>query len=536
MHEKNTIESVLKKSIALLAACLFTAGSLGCSDKGPHNTADSRLQPITSRVTVHDPSIVYDSTTQTYYVYGSHRAWASSVDLINWEYVKNNINRDFAAIFASNGEWSSRGSDRYDISGNCWAPDVIYNESMKKWCMYMSINGDNYYSSIAMATADSIDGPYTYAGTVVYSGFTTPEEAAITDYTKVTGDTEVASRYLNGARKWNSSYGTNAIDPCVFYDRDGGLWMSYGSWFGGIHLLKLDNTTGLRDYTYTYETVTNASDAYLGIRLSGGYGCTGEGSYIVWDEESGYYYLYLSYCGLNATDSFSGYHIRLFRSENVTGPYVDAAGGTGICTKPGTIQKDKGIRLFGNYYFSSLADAVKGSNAEKGYMSGGHNSAIITESGERFLVYHTRFNLGTEWHQIRVHQQFLNEDNWPVTAVYEYLGSEISPTGYAVSDIAGNYEYINHGLISATRYTGMLETLNVTLNEDGTITGDVTGTWKETKGADGKNYYATMTINDVVYKGVFFKQYDESEAHNEVMTFSLIGSDNQSIWGSKSDK
>ena len=70
----------------------------------------------------------------------------------------------------------------------------------------------------------------------------------------------------------------------------------------------------------------------MGLKLAGGYGQSGEGSYIVHDEESGYYYLYLSYCGLNATDNFSGYHLRMYRSKDIKGPYTDAAGNNAIYT------------------------------------------------------------------------------------------------------------------------------------------------------------------------------------------------------------
>ena len=37
-----------------------------------------------ARVSVHDPSVVWEPTTQTYYVFGSHQAWAKSTDLMNW--------------------------------------------------------------------------------------------------------------------------------------------------------------------------------------------------------------------------------------------------------------------------------------------------------------------------------------------------------------------------------------------------------------------------------------------------------------------
>jgi len=405
---------------------VVAALSLGMLFQAPGFTAGNvaKVEAASTGVTrtcVHDPSVVKNGSK--YYIYGTHLATSSTTDLANWSSVSTDMQSNYATIFADCVEWSAQGSSSYVLKDNLWAPDVIYNSTMKKWCMYMSVNGDNYYSSIALATADSINGPYTYQGTVVYSGFTNSTQAAKTDYKKVTGSNSVASRYLSNG-SWNSSYGTNAIDPCVLYDKSGNLWMSYGSWFGGIYMLKLDASTGLRDYSYTYSTSTNSSDAYMGKKISGGYGKCGEGSYITYDSTSGYYYLYVSYCGLDATDSFSGYHLRMFRSSNITGPYTDAAGNTAICTSSSADQTTKGVKLFGNYYFSSLSG--NGESSSAGYKSGGHNSALVDSDGSRYLIYHTRFNKGTEEHQVRVHQQFLNEDKWPVTAVYEYKGSEIS--------------------------------------------------------------------------------------------------------------
>ena len=57
------------------------------------------------------------------------------------------------------------------IRGNQWAADIIYNKTMKKWCMYMSINGANWCSSIVCLTSNSPEGPWMYQGPVVFSGF-----------------------------------------------------------------------------------------------------------------------------------------------------------------------------------------------------------------------------------------------------------------------------------------------------------------------------------------------------------------------------
>lgn len=65
-------------------------------------------------------------------------------------------------------------------------------------------------------------------------------------------NTTFPARYANeSAGDW-ADYYPHAIDPVVFYDESGKLWMVYGSWSGGIYMLELDENTGLRDYTVSY--------------------------------------------------------------------------------------------------------------------------------------------------------------------------------------------------------------------------------------------------------------------------------------------
>ena len=149
-----------------------------------------------------------------------------------------------------------------------WAPDVIYNKKMGKWCMYLSINGDGWYSSIIMLTADNITGPYRYQAPVVMSGFRSGDSYKSTDLEIVLGEqASLPSRYAPSDNYGN--HWPNAIDPCVFYDEDGKLWMSYGSWSGGIFMLELDEETGLRDYDVTYAE-NETSDPYFGKKIAGG--------------------------------------------------------------------------------------------------------------------------------------------------------------------------------------------------------------------------------------------------------------------------
>ena len=158
------------------------------------------------RVSVHDPSVVWEPESQTYYIFGSHRDAAYSTDLMSWTKMKApwktaaSSNASNSAAFKTNqtktitigGQevafgnfdayaWSAaiakNGNDTWNIDGNMWAPDVIYNKAMGKWCMYLSINGFKWNSSIILLTADQINGPYMYQGPVIFSGFNVTSEA-----------------------------------------------------------------------------------------------------------------------------------------------------------------------------------------------------------------------------------------------------------------------------------------------------------------------------------------------------------------------
>lgn len=274
-----------------------------------------------THVSVHDPSIVigYTDTKYTgnksvkiygeqdenktrkevYFVFGSHRAFAWSTDLQKWKTFTNNINDNTKcqALFKDAFDWARAGDKAYNWTGNLWAPDVFWdadyvnedNNTKGAWCMYMSINGCSWNSSIVLLTSDNLDGDWTYRGPVVYSGFTESGDHAYTstDFAKVVGGDDMAkslisSYYTKSAYKpkdgdtycnattWNNGYGAHAIDPCVTYDDAGNLWMSYGSWSGGIWMFKLDSKTGLRDETTTYTYQDNTTDPYMGHKLAGG--------------------------------------------------------------------------------------------------------------------------------------------------------------------------------------------------------------------------------------------------------------------------
>lgn len=330
------------------------------------------------------------------------------------------------------------------------------------------------------------------------------------------GISDISDKWFFEDGGWNNNYAPNAIDPTLFYGADNKLYMVYGSWSGGLFILEIDKETGEVIYPgddSIDEVSGNFTDRYFGTHIAGANHQSGEGPFIDYDEKTGYYWLYETYGGLTAT---GGYNMRLFRSENVYGPYVDAAGNNAAGSG---VDNDKyGVKLIGNYRFLN----------QPGYRAAGHNSALIDDDGSRYLVFHQRFDepgKQTERHEVRVHQQFLNADKWPVTAVYENRGEKIGH--YADDKVVGSYEIINHGTDSKGN---MIQSQIITLNADGTITGELEGTWKKTAGRDYD--YVTLKIGSDTYKGVFFEQQDETAEKKKVMTFTAIGDNNASLWGS----
>ncbi len=447
--------------------------------------------PTFANVSVHDPSIVKEGST--YYVFGSHMASASSTDLMSWTQISTGPAAPNPLIKGQDPRAEFADALAYAQTNTFWAPDVIKLADGKFYFYYCACKGDSPLSVLGLARADAITGPYEDLGIMLYSG-------------KADSFPEVGT--------YNANIHPNVVDPAVFYDHNGKLWMVYGSYSGGIFILELNPETGRPLDGQGY-----------GKRLMGGNHARIEGAYIIRTPETGYYHMFVSYGGLDAT---GGYNIRVGRSLNPDGPYLDAAGTdlTNVRGAPGTFFDDAsiaphGAKIMGNWQFAHHASEPR--TASRGYVSPGHCSMHRdAATGKYFLVFHTRFAGSGEMHEVRVHQLYLNADGWLVAAPHRYAGETLGAV--AAGDVPGIFKLINHGKdISATVKTSTV----ITLNADGSVTGASTGTWQL---MDEHN--ATITLGGTAYKGVFSRQWDED---NQVWTlcFSALANDNVSIWGTK---
>ncbi|WP_439134944.1 family 43 glycosylhydrolase [Pseudomaricurvus sp.] len=172
----------------------------------------------------------------------------------------------------------------------------------------------------------------------------------------------------------SSSDNYNAIDPNIVVDDSGTPWMSFGSFWDGIKMVKLTQSGSRAD-----------SQIHTLASRNGG---AIEAPVIV--KRCGYYYLFVSFdkcCdGANST-----YNIRVGRSTNVLGPYVDKSG-RAMLNGGGT-------------------ELVRSSSRWRGP---GHNSVFFS-NGKAYNMYHAYRSLSGE-PNLRISELVWDSQGWPISA------------------------------------------------------------------------------------------------------------------------
>lgn len=455
--------------------------------------AVSEEEPVFANASVHDPSVI--KAGDTFYVFGSHLAVAKSKDLMSWEQLNSSVYEGNPIIPNVLTEMSEGLA--WAETETFWAGDVIQLPDGKFYMYYSMCKGDSPRSVLGYAVADQVEGPYTDKGIILKSGM----------WNDISEDGTL----------YDATVHPNVVDPNVFYDKEGILWMVYGSYSGGIFIMKINPETGLP-----------YPDQGYGKKLLGSNHSRIEAPYMMYSKETDYYYLFLSYGGLDAS---GGYNIRAARSKNPDGPFQDSEGKDMIDAfgAYGTLFDDfsiapYGVKLMGNFQMDNVDGEV--ANIGTGYASPGHNSTYIDpESGKMFLIFHTRFPSRGEEHEVRVHQMMMNSEGWPVVAPHRYAGESTRKVN--ADQIVGEYKFVNHGkdITAEIKQASLIQ-----LGKDGKITGSVSGTWKSTG-----DYTLDLTIDGTVYHGALLRQWNEGTL-SYVMTFSALSKEGVAIWGSHVSK
>lgn len=472
----------MKYVLTLILAVLLVACGKNSSET---SEATNSEEPIEFKnVSVHDPSIINDNGT--YYIVGSHLAFAKSTDLVNWEQLADSVKKG-NILFPDPYE---NLKDVFDWASTktVWAGDMIKLKDGKYRYYFSACKGDQPLSVLGVATSDKVDGPYENVNIFLKSGGKLATQTPRVSY--------------------DATKDPNVVDPAVFYDAKGKLWMVYGSYSGGIFILQMNDETGLP-----------IDGQGWGKKLLGGNHSRIEAPYIVYNKETDFYYLYLSYGGLDVT---GGYNIRVVRSKSPDGPFVDAEGNDMIKCKgaPGSFFDDQTISKFGVKLAGTFTWDEDPLLAESGYISPGHNSAYYDKNtGKSFIIFHSRFPNRGEMHEVRVHELKYNSDGWPVIMPFRYTGTEKDEV---IEKIKGEFNLVFHGKdISAE----LKAAVKVKFKNNGKLSGEnIKGIWEIEEGNKLK-----IVINDKKYKGHIEKQWNEYE-NRTVTAFSILSEDGESIW------
>lgn len=336
--------------------------------KPKHLTQDRDLAGLWM---THDPAIFRDPKSGNYYIYSTGALCRRSRDLLHWE--------NLGKVVSDPPEESVTWTKSHDI----WAPDIVkVGSEYRLYCSNSSWGVRR--SCIFLAVSDTPEGPFVPRGCVL---------------------------------KTNDDLPVNGIDANIIEDaHTGKQYLLYGSFWGGCHILLLDQEMGL------------AAEDGIGTCLArrpSWTDCAIEGPYMIYLPETDYYYLFVSYGSLK-----SDYNIRVGRSRQITGPFYDFHGHdmTDLNDNDNTV----GLMISCGYrWFDGTP-----------YMAPGHNSVLQDDNG-MFLVSHIRemnFTEEAEPSTLQIRRLYLTPDEWLIAAAQPYAGETLQTL--TLEDLAGHYERI----------------------------------------------------------------------------------------------
>ncbi len=376
----------------------------------------------------HDPAIYEDPVTKRFYIYPTTAEAMVSDDLVSW----SPLGKVVTDVPEEARAWTS--------SDQIWAPDVVkVGDEYRLYCSNSSWGVQQ--SCIFLAVSAQAAGPFEPRGVVLKTDDTLP---------------------------------VNGIDANIITDaKTGDQYMLYGSFWGGVHLLLLDKETGLAmnrgedgsgvgslklmagyKEGMTYEDLSkDECEKRVGVCLASRPAWTStaiEGPYIIYHPQTKYYYLFVSYGSLK-----SDYNIRVGRSRTITGPYYDYDGDD--MADLNDTDCTRGLMIAAGYRWLS----------GEPYMGPGHNSVLLRENGDMYLVSHIRKmrflddDCGPGLLQIR--KMYMSEDGWPIAEAQPYAG-EVDKAAATEADLPGKYERI---LLSPTMPQGISHSHPLFLFADG---------------------------------------------------------------------
>lgn len=285
---------------------------------------------------VHDPTLIKAGGTYYLFSTGAGVPYRCSPDMKTWKA----CGRVFRLLPPA---WVREAIPQVR---DLWAPDIVFHNG--KYYLYYSASSFGVNTSaIGLATNTTLD----------------PDDPA---YSWEDEGLVIASQ---------RSDPYNAIDPNLSFDKDGQPWLLFGSFWSGLKLIKVD--------PQTFKPAEGASLIDLAYRAGSN---AIEGGFVTRRGDTYYLFVSFDFCcrGVNST-----YNIRVGRSAEITGPYIDRQG------KP--MLEGGGTPVY------------QGSSR---WIGPGHSSIYI-ENGVHYMVYHAYDAENNGNPTLHIEALSWDADGWP---------------------------------------------------------------------------------------------------------------------------
>lgn len=300
-----------------------------------------------SDIIVHDPVMIRQNDTYYLFCTGWGVSVFSSKDMKNWTKQK--------PVFGNPPQWALETIEGY--KGHTWAPDISFQNG--QYYLYYSVSafGKNT-SCIGVATNKTLDP--------------NSPDFKWTDHGKVI-------QSIPGRDLWN------AIDPNLAFDDNGQPWLTFGSFWSGMKLVRMDKSLTKVAEPEEWYTISKRERSFRTDDYDPGEGAV-EAPFIF--KKDGTYYLFVSFdfcCrGVEST-----YKVMVGKADNIRGPYLDREG----------IPLDEGGGTL----------VLKGNENWHGV---GHNSAYTFE-GKDYLVFHGYDAKDEGKPKLIINEMKWDDEGWP---------------------------------------------------------------------------------------------------------------------------
>jgi arabinan endo-1,5-alpha-L-arabinosidase len=391
---KNKINLIVSFAIFIVPINLLAQVLKPLACANPWNDNYANVMKIEERAqwgtyNVHDPSC--KKFGDTYYMYSTDAILGNPTEFITSKVKVGNIqvrsSKDlvhwtfngwaFDSIPNEAVKWVRSNTNRQGAT-NIWAPYVMDVNGKYRLYYCVSVFGKND-SYIGLAESNSPKGPWIQKGCVV---------------------------------KTNEKSKMNAIDPTVIEDYSTGeLWMIYGSYFGGIFALQLNNETGLAQ--------KEGDEGHL-VAIRANYHVDNmEAPEAIYEPKLKKYFLFVSYGPLMTT-----YNVRVGVADHPQGPYKD-------------------------YFGRCLADTINAFpiltapyrfDNHSGWAGVGHCTVFDDGKGHYFMAHQGRLSPQNMFMDLHVRRIFFTKNGWPVVSPERYYGDKDEKL--TKSQLIGDWEII----------------------------------------------------------------------------------------------